>query len=75
VDDVARQRFEEQVRALCARGDHAGAATAIVRDYGPEILGFLMATHRDPVEANDTFAEVAEGVWRGLPGFAAGAES
>jgi RNA polymerase sigma-70 factor (ECF subfamily) len=70
VDDVDRQRFEEQVRALCARGDHAGAATAIVRDYGPEILGFLMATHRDPVEANDTFAEVAEGVWRGLPGFA-----
>lgn len=58
------------MRALCARGDHAGAATAIVRDYGSEILGFLMATHRDPVEANDTFAEVAEGVWRGLPSFA-----
>jgi RNA polymerase sigma-70 factor (ECF subfamily) len=70
VDEADRQRFEEDVRALCARGDHANAATAIVRDYGPEILGFLMATHRDPVEANDTFAEVAEGVWRGLPGFA-----
>lgn len=58
------------MRALCDRGDHAGAATAIVRDYGPEILGFLIATHRDPVEANDAFAEVAEGVWRGLPRFA-----
>ena len=70
VNDVDRQRFEEQVRALCDREDHAGAATAIVRDYGPEILGFLMATHRDPVEANDAFAEVAEGVWRGLSRFA-----
>jgi RNA polymerase sigma-70 factor (ECF subfamily) len=70
VDDADRQRFEEEVRALCARGDHAAAATAIVRDYGPEILGFLMATHRDPVEANDTFAEVAEAVWRALPRFA-----
>ena len=70
MDEADRQPFEEEVRALCARGNHASAATAIVRDYGPEILGFLMATHRDPVEANDTFAEVAEGVWRGLPGFA-----
>jgi RNA polymerase sigma-70 factor (ECF subfamily) len=70
VDDAGRARFEEHVRGLCARGEHSAAATAIVRDYGPEILGFLMAVHRDPVEANDAFAEVAEGVWRGLSSFA-----
>jgi RNA polymerase sigma-70 factor (ECF subfamily) len=69
VDEADRERLEQQVRALCAQGDHSAAATAIVRDYGPEILGFLMATHRDPVEANEAFSEVAEGVWRGLPRF------
>jgi RNA polymerase sigma-70 factor, ECF subfamily len=70
VDDADRARFEQQVRELCARGDHAAAATAVVRDYGPEILGFLMALHHDAIEANDAFAEVAEAVWRGLPAFA-----
>ena len=70
VDNADRARFEQQVRELCARGDHAAAATIIVRGYGPEILGFLMALHHDAVEANDAFAEVAEAVWRGLPEFA-----
>jgi len=70
VDEAERARFERQVRDLCARGDHAGAASAVVRDYGPEILGFLTAVFRDDVEANDAFAEVAEALWRGLPEFA-----
>jgi RNA polymerase sigma-70 factor (ECF subfamily) len=70
VDDAERARFEEQVRELCARGDQSGAATAVLRTYGPEILGFLTAIHRDAVEAEDAFSDLAEGVWRGLPSFA-----
>jgi RNA polymerase sigma-70 factor (ECF subfamily) len=70
VDDADRERLETRVRDLCARGDQAGAATAIVQGYGPELLGFLMATHRSPTEANDTFSDVTEAIWRGLPAFA-----
>jgi RNA polymerase sigma-70 factor (ECF subfamily) len=70
VQEVARARLESEVRERCERGDHAGAATAILRGYGPEIFGFLMSIHRDQVEAEDVFSEVAENVWTGLPRFA-----
>jgi RNA polymerase sigma-70 factor, ECF subfamily len=55
---------------LCDRGDHAAAATAILRGYGPELLGFLAAVHRDETAASDAFAELSEAVWRSLPRFA-----
>jgi len=58
------------VRALCAKSDHAAAATAILRGYGPELLGFLAAVHRDETAASDAFAELSEAVWRSLPRFA-----
>ncbi len=58
------------MRALCDRGDHAAAATAILRGYGPELLGFLAAVHRDETAASDAFAELSEAVWRSLPRFA-----
>ena len=70
VDEGDRERLEKRVRDLCDRNDHAGAATAVVQGYGPELFGFLMAVHRSSTDANDTFSEVAEAVWRGLPTFA-----
>jgi RNA polymerase sigma-70 factor (ECF subfamily) len=70
VQEAARAQLEREVRERCERGDHAGAATALLQGYGPEILSFLMAIHRDPVETEDVFSEVAESVWTGLPRFA-----
>jgi RNA polymerase sigma-70 factor (ECF subfamily) len=70
VDDAARARLEMEVRALFDGGDHAAAATAILRGYGPELLGFLSAVHRDETAAGDAFAEMSEAVWRSLPRFA-----
>jgi RNA polymerase sigma-70 factor, ECF subfamily len=70
VQDDARTQLEADVRARCERGDHAGAATAILRGYGPELLGFLAAIHRDEAAASETFAELAETLWRALPRFA-----
>src|SRR5262249_30606213 len=46
------------------------AATQIIRGYGPEVLGFLSGIHGDPDEAADTFSQLCEDLWRGLPGFA-----
>jgi RNA polymerase sigma-70 factor, ECF subfamily len=70
MDEAARAKLESDARALCERGDHAGAATLVVKGYGPEIFGFLVAVLHDDVEAGEVFAELAEALWRGLPGFA-----
>jgi len=72
MDQAARHELESRARALCAAGDFDGAATATVRGYGPELLGFLVAVHRDEAEASDVFSELAEAIWRGMRSFAWG---
>lgn len=62
-------RIEREVQALCNRGDHAGAATAALRGYGAELYGFLRVMHRDEAEADESFAELAETLWRRMPTF------
>ena len=51
------------------RGDLRGAATVLVREYGPEIYGYLLARLRDEAAANEVFSMFTEDLWRGLPGF------
>jgi RNA polymerase sigma-70 factor (ECF subfamily) len=73
VDEAARARVEQverEVRALCDRGDHVAAATAVLEGHGQEILSFLLAVHRDEGEAEEVFSTFAESVWTGLPRFA-----
>lgn len=57
------------VRALCQQGDVAAAVTAVLRAYGPEILGFLLAFHRDYDAAGDTFGVFSERLWETLGTF------
>jgi len=64
----ASETVERDVRALCDAGDHAAAATAALRGYGPELYSFLAAIHRD--DADDVFSDVSARLWRGLPKFA-----
>jgi RNA polymerase sigma-70 factor (ECF subfamily) len=66
---VDRQALEREVRVLGERGDHAAAATLALRGYGPEILGFLLAVHRNDTAASEAFSEFLEVVWRKLPSF------
>lgn len=70
MDEAARARLESDVRSLCDARDWAAACTAILRGYGPEVFGFLVAVHRSEVAANDAFSDLAEAVWRSLPNFA-----
>jgi RNA polymerase sigma-70 factor (ECF subfamily) len=56
------------VRRLLAGGDADGAATAALRELGPAILGWLRALH-GPDDGDEVFAEFAERLWKGLPGF------
>ena len=60
---------EAAAGAALDRGDHAGAATAILRGYGPQILSYLTAVLRDEDRAGEAFADFSEDLWRGLPGF------
>lgn len=64
---------EADVEALCLealdRGDHAGAATAVVRQYGPQLLGYLCSVLRSEADAGEVFSMFSEDLWRGLPGF------
>jgi RNA polymerase sigma-70 factor (ECF subfamily) len=51
------------------RGDHAGAATVLVSEYGPQLLGYLCSVLRIEADAGDVFSMFSEVLWRGLPGF------
>jgi RNA polymerase sigma-70 factor (ECF subfamily) len=70
MDEAARERLEQAVRHLCERGDYESAATEVLRGYGSEIFGFLVAVHGSEADASDAFSDLAEAIWRGLPRFA-----
>jgi RNA polymerase sigma-70 factor, ECF subfamily len=60
---------EDRIAELRARGDLEGAATAALRGYGPQVLGYLTAVLKDEDDARDVFSQFAEDLWKGLPGF------
>ena len=65
-----RETLEADVRARCERGDHAGAAAAIVRGYGPEVIPFLASLLRgSDDELAEAFSMWCEDLVRGLPRF------
>src|SRR3569832_528151 len=72
VDDLERRRLDDEIEAACQRGDPSAAATKTHHDKDPENQKNHMAVHRDETAAADSFAEFAEGLWRGLPSFAWG---
>lgn len=51
------------------RGDHPGAATVVVREYGAQLLGYLCSVLRSESDAGEVFSMFSEDLWRGLPGF------
>jgi len=70
MDEAARARLESEVRAHCDARAWDAACTAILRGYGPEVFGFLVAVHHNEAAANDAFSDLAEAIWRSLPNFA-----
>src|SRR5262245_40739210 len=64
-----RARIEERIAALVEAGDFTAAATAAIRGFGPEVLGYLAALHGDRDAAGEAFSLLCEDVWRGLPSF------
>lgn len=64
------EALEAAVRRRWEAGDLSGAATEALEGYGPEVLGFLIATAGDGDRGAEAFAELGEALWRGLPSFA-----
>jgi RNA polymerase sigma-70 factor (ECF subfamily) len=64
-----RERLERDIRSRCQKDDFAGAATAAIRGFGPEIYGFLVGFHRSEQDAAEVFSIVTERIWHGLPRF------
>ena len=60
---------DDRAGALIEAGDLAAAAEAVVRDYGPQILGYLTSILRNDADAAEVFSQFTEDLWRGLPGF------
>jgi len=65
-----REELEREIHARLSRGDVDGATASVMRGYGPEILAFLFALHRDEAEAEEVFSRFSEGLWRGMETFA-----
>jgi RNA polymerase sigma-70 factor, ECF subfamily len=63
------EALEAEIGHLLETNDLPTAAAAIVRGYGPAILGYLAALARDEDRADDVFSQFCEDLWRGLPGF------
>jgi RNA polymerase sigma-70 factor (ECF subfamily) len=61
--------LEADITRLLEAGDLPAAASAIMRGYGPAILGYLFGLTRDEDRADDVFSQFCEDLWRGLPGF------
>lgn len=61
---------EARILDLIESGKLADAATVIIREYGPGLLGYLGAMLRDDEAARDAFSELGEQLWKSLPRFA-----
>jgi len=69
ISNEDREELEREIRSYLARRDLTGAASLVIRGYGPEIFGFLSARLRDESAARDAFSMFSEDLWRGLPKF------
>jgi RNA polymerase sigma-70 factor (ECF subfamily) len=69
VDAEARAELERVIATHCAAREHEAAATAAIKGYGPEILGYLSAATRREHETAEIFSDFCEDLWRGLPAF------
>lgn len=54
---------------MLASGSYDQAAAALIRGYGPRIIGYMRAILRDPGLADDAFSHFGEKVWRGMAAF------
>ncbi|HEY0190538.1 MAG TPA: sigma-70 family RNA polymerase sigma factor [Kofleriaceae bacterium] len=60
--------FDDRIRLLLADGAIGQATTLVLRELGPEVLGFLSGVLGDD-EGDEVFSTFSERLWRSLYGF------
>ena len=60
---------EERIRAAFDAGDLREAATICLTQYGPELMGYIYATMRNELAADDVWSVFCEDLWSGIDGF------
>lgn len=61
--------LERSVRALGEAGRWDDATAAVLRGYGPEVIGFLVVTAGNETDASDAFSQFSVDLWKGLARF------
>lgn len=61
--------FDPNLEARLPALEAHDAAEHLLRGYGGEVYSFLVATLRDPADADEAFSMFCEDAWRGLPEF------
>lgn len=69
MDADDHRRLEETIRAKFDANDLAGAATAAISGYGPQIYGYLLVVARSDEIASEVFSDFCHDLWRDLPSF------
>ncbi|HEX3758821.1 MAG TPA: hypothetical protein VHW23_08955, partial [Kofleriaceae bacterium] len=59
--------LDHRVRELLLAGDTRGAATHVLRELGPEILGFLSGVLGD-ADGDEVYSAWSERLWKSLKG-------
>jgi RNA polymerase sigma-70 factor (ECF subfamily) len=68
-EDRARAALEAAIHIEHQAGRFSAAATRALEGYGPEILGFLVATTPSEPEAAEVFSQFCLELWTALPNF------
>jgi RNA polymerase sigma-70 factor (ECF subfamily) len=66
---VEQAQLEDEVKTLVAAAQIEAATTLIVRELGPELLGFLVVVVRDRTDAGDVFADLCTRIWKSIATF------
>ena len=64
-----QNQLETRIRVAHELGEWDEATTLAITGYGPEILGYLVASLGDHTKASDVFGQFSEDVWRGIAQF------
>ena len=63
------EQVETKIREQVTAGEIEAATTLAINQYGPELLGYLLAVTHDAHSADEVFALACEAIWKALPNF------
>jgi RNA polymerase sigma-70 factor (ECF subfamily) len=69
VRETSGTPLDRRVRHLLVAGESDRAASELLRELGPEVLGFLCGILDGDADADEVFGATSERVWRGLGKF------